>query len=387
MTTIATVPTYVVPGRKFQATVTLVGSGANYVRIWCTAAPPGSALRKKLDGEDTEDKKPRERIELIALDAGKPWNVTPDAFDVGGVYTLKAQEYTLGSSAFGGGYAGDPDGAPSETKVGGETSIALDIGKRIRSTIRAGNDSVDLVLWIWGTTIRETTLATHGEASPALVKATPTARELAAIESSTVRSTLDALIDVAASTAFGTVSTILSNSAGGFVKEWNDHIANSPTVHQNADTDNDLPIGLASAANASNLKDIVNEILRKVRQHYTNDAIDGGTTGGRDSGDYHNVSTKKNDNVNLPVVQGAGTDADAYWAIADIWRSYEAHRISTAVHDAADSTNTLTALPALLAVAREIYTIWASTSPTVPATQSSGVMALVAPGVFEEAPL
>lgn len=378
MASLSTVPAYPAPNREAQVIFTLTQSGTNFVRAWLTQAPPGSELRKKLDAS-TQSRFP---VHTGKGGAGDPWRFI---FDKGGRYTLVVQEYAQGARDYGGGYQGSPDGAPSETKVGSESTLSLFIGQRMTSTIAAGGDSVDLVLWVWNDSIRATTKATHGEDSPALVKETPTARELAAIESAAVQTALDALVDELVADAVGSPEAIFGIAAGGFVKEWNDHVADS-TAHEDADADNDLPVGLASSASVKGLRDAINAALPYIRNHYLNDAVNGGTVSGRDSGNYHNVSGKQNDNVNLPLIESAGSESDAYWALAELWRSHEAHRVSP-VHDSADSTNVLTALPSLLEIARQVFTVWASTSPTVPTTQSTGAITLISKAGFEESPL
>ena len=377
-------PEYPPPGREVTFTVSLSGDETDYVHIWVTDAPVGSELRGRLD----DSKDPRRRIHVYSGRGGSsdPFRYT---FDRGGKYTLVAQEVIRGASDFGGGYQGDPDGDLGVENEGNPGDITVYIGERLTSTIRAGSDSVDLVLWVWNDTIRATTRGVHGEESPAIVKPTPSARELAVIESADVQTTLSALVDVAVSTALGTVSSTLGNGTGGIVKEFNDHLAQA-SVHQNNDTENAIPTGLASTSGAKSLKQAINEILPRVRNHYLNDAAYGADPligAGRDTGDYHNVSGKVNDNLNLPIIDGAASEEDAYWALADLWRSHEAHRTSTSVHDAADSTNTLSSLPALLAVAKEIFTVWSSTNPTAPSTVSSGATKLIAQAGFRSEPL
>jgi hypothetical protein len=383
MPTLSTVPAYPPPNWETRVTFTLTESGTNWVRVWVTAAPEGSELRAKLDAKAALN-----RFEVYAGPGGANalWKQT---FGVGGKYTLVAQEYTRGATEFGGGYQNDARGAQTETKVGAESTLSLHIGQRLTSTISAGADSVDLALWVWDATIRATTIEPHGEVSPAITKDTPNARELAAIESTAVQTALTALVGQTAATAIGAAATVLSASAGGFIKEWNDHLADA-AVHQDADPDNLIPVGLASAASAGNLADVITAILPYITYHYTNDAVKGGTAVGIDSADYHNVSGKRNDNTNAPIVKSVSSPSDAYWACADLWRSYEAHRVSASpsgVHDSADSTNVLTALPALLGVAYQVFTVWASIAPTVPDTQSTGAMHLIAKAGFTEEPL
>jgi hypothetical protein len=382
MPSMSSVPLYPVPNRQVTFTVTLAEPTANFVRIWCTSAPQGSELRKALD----DSKDPRNRV-LFYEGKGGATATKQAIFEAGGVYTFTAQEYDRGASDFGGGYQGDPDGDLTSTPVGSASTLTVYIGERRESVIRAGIDSVNLVVWVWNDTIRATTRGTHGEASPAVFKIGATARELAVVESAAVKAAALDLVDVSVATALGTAGAFLANTAGGFVKEWNDHVADS-TVHQDADADNDIPTGLASVASAKALKQSVSEILSRVRNHYLNDAAYGNTVAGRDTGNYHDVSGKLNDNVNLPIIDGVSDD-DAYWAQAELYRSYEAHRVSaspTGVHDSADTTNALSALSPMLEVARQIFAVWAATSPTPAATVSSGATLLSAQAGFKAAP-
>ena len=387
MTTLSTLPVYPVPGRQTAVVFTLTESGSNFVRVWCTAAPPGSELRKALDGTSDPPTEPRSRHEVYKGDGGAD-NPLRRVFETGGRYVFVAQEYTKNATAFGGGYEGDPDGAPSETPVGTEATLELFIGQRMTSEIRAAGESVTVVLWVWDDTIRATTVATHGEKSPTLLATSPTVKVQAAMESATVIAALAALADDAVATAIGTPATILGNAVGGFIEEWNDHIADvSP--HNAVDAENEIPTGLAGAPSAANLASTVNEILRLMRQHYTNDAVEAGLVSGRDTGSYHDVGggTLDNDNANMPLFQSVGDPQDAYWAVAEIHRSYEAHRADATVHQPPDAVNVLSALPSLLALGSAIFTVWASTSPTTPATQSDGAMALIAKAGFTETPL
>ncbi len=375
MTTLTTLPTYPPPARETQVIFTLTGSGANFVRVWVTIAPPDSELRAKLD-ESTQN---RFEVHTGPGGAAVPWKFK---FDKGGKYTLVAQEYTLGANASGGGYRDSPASAPSETKVGAEVTLSLFIGQRMTAEIGANGDSATLVLWVWDQTIRATSLGVHGEVTPALQNDNPTPRARAAIESATIVAALAALVNTTASSAVG----LAEDHIDAFITYWNAHRSQGG-VHNASDTDNSVPAGLAVAASTSSLKDAISEILPKMRYHYTNDAVVGGTVNGRDSADYHQITgSNRNDNRNLPIITGVD-DVSAYWAIAELHRSYEAHRVSTVVHTAADATNALPALSPLLALASLFFGVLASTSPTVPPAQSTGAFKLITNASFAETPL
>jgi hypothetical protein len=376
MTTLSTLPTYAAPGREIKILLTLTNPTANFVRVRVTNAPPGSYYRKKLD-DSTQN-----RFDAFSGEGGSshPWR--SNNFDVGGKYTLVVQEYVRGASGYGGGYQKSPDGAPSETKVGTETTLELFVGQRLTSPIKVGEDAVTVALWVWGDSIRQTTVADHGEESPALTADSATPRASVAVESATVQTALNVLRNQVVTDAVGNVGTVLAD----IIAKWNAHLSQA-SVHQNNDGVNGLAVGLGGSPSAGALATAIAEILPRVRNHYTNDATFGATTFGRDSGDYHNVSGKKNDNANLPTVQGVSDLTDGYWAVADLARSYEAHRASVDVHDSADGTNALSARPLLMQLGEAVLVIFAATAVTSPATQSTGAMKLITAAGFSETPL
>jgi hypothetical protein len=128
-------------------------------------------------------------------------------------------------------------------------------------------------------------------------------------------------------------------------------------------------------------------MLRKLRQHFLNDAVDAGSLSGRDTGGYHAPGgTKQNDNVGLPLFESV-SEQDAYVALADIHRCLTAHFANATVHNNADVVNTLTALPLVLQLVSAIFAIWSSVTPTVAATQSPLAVAAMAKTGAREVPL
>jgi hypothetical protein len=371
MPTLATVPTYPVPGRQMRVTFTLTGPSANYYRAWVTDAPAGSELRKRLNDTGVT------RTQVAEGDAATVWEFEPDR---GGCYRVLVQEYTLGASDHGGGYEGDPDAAPSETKVGSETTLALYVGQKMVSQCGAGQDTADLVLYVWDATIRSTTLDAHGEVSPRIENASSPRASMAAVSPNTVTA-LAALSDVAVTTAIGTIATIVND----LISNFNSHLSQG-SVHQANDTDNDINVGFRDAQTPNTLARTVSECLTRWRQHMTNDNGLGiglaGTDPSTDPPDvtpapYHDVGGAKIDWTNLPVMTSVGDLSSAYRAIGDLWRCHEAHRVNTGVHDTSDTTNDLAALPALLTVHRRFFEAIAAISPTVPDSQSSGAVLLM----------
>jgi hypothetical protein len=371
VTSLSVSPTYPIPGRPCELTFVLTESGANFARIWVTDAPLGSDLRAKLTASGTS------RLPFHTGDVGEkhPVQFRPDK---GGVYTFVVQEYVKGTS-YGGGYQDDPNAAPSETKVGAEATLTLQVGQRVTQRVGVKGDTATLALWIFGSTIRPTTIEVHGEVTPALMSPT-SPRAVIAVETTAVKTELANLANASVATALGTLATIVANMVG----EINDHLAlTSGSVHNAADSDNTLPVGLSTTVSPKDLPATVNAILKALRQHYTNDD---NTGAGPDSAAYHKISSvNRNDRVNLPLFDSAGDLEQAYAALADIWRSYEAHRVLTSVHGAADNTNALAALPTCLKLHKEFLAVLASSSPSSPATVNSGVVTAVSVAGFREA--
>lgn len=375
MPTITTVPQYPIPERPAKLSVSLTGSGADYVRIWVTDAPEGSSYRKNLDEGDLG------RFQIYEGDAAQILDNL--VFDKGGAFTLAAQEYTLLAGSHGGGFENDPDAAPKETKVGGETSLTVYIGQRMQAQIGANGDTADLILYVWNDTIRATTKATHGIKTPR-IQNPATSRAASAIAATAVKTKLQSLVNVTASAAIGTLGTI----ADDLVTNYNAHLTETG-VHDTDDTDNSVTTDFAEAPTLTTLPRIVGELLSKLRRHMTNDGGLGPGTAGTDpaSGDttpnpYHNNGGAKSDWTNLPLFESASAQT-AYGALADFHRAFEAHRTSS-VHDADDTTNTLATLPALLQLYSAFYSALAALSPTVPSTQSTAAVLLMQQAAFRE---
>lgn len=367
MASLSTEPTYPVPGRKMRVVFALTESGTDYLRVWVTDAPQGSELKKELDDSG------KARSQVFEGDGNSAWEFAPDR---GGCYRLTVQEYTRGASTHGGAYEDDPNAAPSETKVGSESSLTLYVGQKLVSQLGVGGDVADLVLYVFDSTIRATTLEIQGEVSPRIENPSSDRARSAMVDSS-VQTNLAALDGDVVATAIGTVSTIASD----IVTNFNSHL-DQASVHQNDDEDNGVNPGFGSAVTPETMPRVLTETLTKMRRHMLNDAGSGpGTV--NDGADppvltpYHDVGGAKFDWTNLPLFVSVGDTASSYRALADIWRAYEAHRVSTTVHDAADSTNDLAALPALLTVHRYFFAALAALTPTVPDTQSTGAQLLI----------
>lgn len=379
--TVTTKPTYALPAAAVACDVGASGTDVNYVRLWVTDAPPGSRYRALLD-QSGADRVPigvdvgfftTGRADLQdAGDAGAfdPRKGVSLELDVGGAYTFVGQEYVRGASSYGGGYAGSPDSFVSETKVGSEQTLTVHAGTKLSSRVGVPEyGTAELVVWVWDDTIRPTTVAVHGEKTPAVVNARGRA-ETAAL-SSTVIAALAALENKTASAVVGNLDTL----AGEMKTDLVTHMA-SAVFHSAADTTNDDEIRLLNAApttpagHAQFISTVRNALDRHMRNLPTSIT------------EVHKVSGNSTpDYANLLIAGAAPNAADPTQiliAYADTFRAYEAHRASTAVHASADGSNVLsTALGELVTLHKTFLEAMRAMSPTAPTTTNEAETTLV----------
>lgn len=372
--TLATVVTYPLPG-LIPARATLSGGG-NYWRAWCTAAPIGSKLRNAIDQDVA--------ARVLAAEGGTVETVQLE-LDVGGAYTFACQEYTKGASTYGGGYSESPDGFTTETKVGAENTQTLYVGQRLVTRMGApGYGYADVAVHVWNATIRPTTLALHGEVTPAVV-ATSSPQAAVAAQNATFLTTLATMGNVAASTAIGALDTLCAELRTDIPLHFN----NSPATryHDNAgapapDTDNDtaierLPITPGTPAG---YVAFLNTVRDRLQRHMTNSP-----------GLYHGLVATGPDpdytNALLSPIPAGADMSQVLAAAADTVSRYNAHLADVTHHLNADVTNGITtALGALAQTHRDFIAALRPLSPTPPATLNSGAVALIHGAGFYERP-
>lgn len=361
-------PTY--PTTKKPVHLDFVATeGGAAVRLFCTDAPLGSKLREQITGSSAS------RVQVHEGDIATPFEFNADA---SGVYTFVAQE--IQKPTFAGGFKGDPralidvgGGALGTQKVLGETVLRLNIGTRLTMPLGVGQDVATLVLWVWEDTIRSTSVALHGETTPAVVNPSSAVATTAALSAS-VLTALAALYDEAAVLAVGSFVTMISTARAAI----NLHLADTAT-HYTADTSNTIPPAISYSNSKGSTPKAVAKMVELLRAHMSTDMRDGATSSfGPGSGDWHQYAGfNMSDGVNA-MIAGQPTDvASAVVAFADLWRAYEAHRVDAFVHQAPDETNSLTALPPLFEVHRAFLESVQSISPTPAASENPGAPVLI----------
>jgi len=369
MASLSTTPASPIPGRPFRVAVTAT-AGGNAVRVWCSAAPPGSKLRRELDTSQAS------RISVATCDAGKFFELTVDK---GGGYVFELNELQVGSG-FSGGYEGDARGAPSEEILSTGEAIVY-VASAISQTIGAGNDRAELRLFVLGDTIIGTTVEQHGQVTPRVelgAQATPRARSAA--EATATKAAVAALAGITASAALGSLSAVLADLALRYGR----HIVRSPS-HAAIDTNNGVTAANYAVANsASGLSEGTNLLRAALGRHVRNEDTSA-TPGGTGSAAYHTAGALISWAA-LPLASlSAGEEpAGLIAALVDLWRAYAAHRVSS-VHTAPDNSNAALALPPLLEAHRQFLDQLAALSPTNPPTGHSAETLLSSSAGFKQA--
>jgi hypothetical protein len=367
LATLSTLPEAPLPGRPFRLTLTAT-EGGNAVRAWCTAAPPGSKLRKELDDSGAT------RVAVVpGIESGKFAELT---LEKGGAYALELEELQRGNG-FGGGYQGDPRGAPSEAIVD-TSSASVYVATALTCELGLAPDTAKLRLYVLGDDIIRTTAAVHGVTTPALdVTATTTARARAAAETETVRAAVAALAGTTASAALGNLATVLGN----LIARITGHLTREQS-HANADVNNTIPDQYAVPNSAAGIREGITKFREALVRHIRN--VNPTLTTGTGSAEYHANEGGVSWNA-MPLERaGAGDDPLTQMvAIADGWRAYEAHRVS-AVHVVADNTNRASALPPLLSLHRLFLEQLAALAPTTPPTAHGAATLLANTAGFKD---
>ena len=245
-------------------------------------------------------------------------------------------------------------------------------------------DTATILFYVFdGYMVRATDKQTYGEQTPAIIDP-KTKKATGAAGAAATLAALAALGGQTATAIRGDLATVVSNIATQFALH---RVVITAGMHNVADTYSLIPADIFASVTPKELPTFVNAALQAFRRHMTNDSNGtgpGSNTLGGSIGPFHAPGVGGYcDFINAPLYRSVGGVEDAYGAVADLWRSYEAHRVSvggTNAHGTADVTHTLTALPPLLAVHAAFLTVTAALSPAPAPGQQSGVALLTAIG-------
>ncbi len=370
---VSTVPTAPVAGRPCK--LVLAATSGNYVRLWCTDAPPGSNLRANLDESGAT------QVAVGEADAGRQ---LPFTADKGGAFVFRVEEITRGASVYGGVYDTDPNKAPSEEIVGTPTSVSLYFASPLLSTLGVGQDTVELLVYVLSDEIIPTTIELHGVVSPAL-RNPRTGLAKRAAESPAVRPALAALVGEA-SAKRGDIGTWLTN----LIAAINEHLADA-AAHENVDGDNPIPDAYRYASTTEGQKKSVAAIRRALDNHMRNDnpsAVqsvppDPPVVIGTGSAAYHDGPGGKVDWANALLPTAPSDQLSVLVSAADSYRAYEAHRVST-VHEAPDAAHVAAVPDALIALHVAFVRQLATQSPVNPTNEHPAKSLLMSGAGFKE---
>lgn len=349
-------PAYPVQGQLCKITFDGLHADTNFVRLFPVSAPIGSKLREALDAAKGQ------LAEVHSGASGLPWNFTPDK---GGVYTFKLDE-TATQPSSGSLFENDPTGAPQPTPTQ-SGSVVLYVGQKLEMTLGASPNEVTLRLFVWNDTIRSTTVAVHGEDTPALVNATSVLAENASYDTS-VLDAVAALDGLTATAAAGTLPADFLTARGLYIAH-----ASNTTAHTNNDDVNALSTGWTAANTKA-----AEEAIRSLRF-----AIDSHTKQLTDVADatVHPII----DGTTAFVSNGANDEPQTqFFALADAIVRIQQHAALSGTHAsvvaiADQSVGPLTALCIALIEALQDQT------PTIPTAKNPGAARLGQLAGFKEA--
>lgn len=350
-------PEYPIPGEQVEVTFTGLDSDTNFVEVFAISAPEKSSLHTRIE-EST-----KERVRVHSGESSRSWIVKPD---VGGVYTYTLTEQTITSPSLS-GFHKDPGGAPSPVIVA-STTLTLVVGQKLTHPLGTSKDFAELTLFVWNDTIRATTLEVHGIVTPAILNPS-SVMAASAIEDTSVSGAVAVLIESTATTIVGNIATVFA----GMRDDYQAHIANA-THHNAADTTNTIGDGY-TATTAPGAEDGINALFQAYAGHLSNIVTSPATA-------PHDLVDGSNGTVTGGAGQGAETKIAA---LADFYIAYSAHIANASIHNSADVTNTLTALPPLMNLHRYFFEALASQTPTTPTGQNSAVATLAQLAGFTEA--
>lgn len=326
VTAVSTIPSVPLPG-IIRVSFSVSGGG-NWVRAWICDAPAGSKYRAQLDTVRgaVASAHGGTALEVWAGDVNDEWAAQ---FDRGGVYVVKAQEFTRGASTYGGDYSGSPAGAQNETPIGSVATLNLYVAQQVRARFGVpGRGTSDLICTVLNDSIVEVSAADFGARTPRWENHSSVIAESAAravLGEYTFSGTIASVV--------GTLATYATTLRTKF-----DAHRTQGGIHPTNDTVNVVGTQWDAAGNPAAFVACVNKIRDAFYRHLTNDS-----GGGPGSGDFHQYGGNDVINwTNAPIVGGATDLESAVTTLAGVILMYESHRLSSGAgsgHTTADTTN------------------------------------------------
>ena len=365
MASIATVPAYPIPGDV--RLVFTPNTSTYYLRLYVTAAPLGSHLSTLLDKGTTST---RYLVWEGYMDEEPTLN-----FDKGGSYSLQMDVFTKGASSYGGGYLLDPNSFLTETVDAVQSAaVTFNVGQRVDCRLgSAARGFATLRMWVWGDTVRPTNAQEYDMATPVIINPSTEAAHIAQ-QSTSVETALASVANNTATALIGDLAALCADFKAKVVA----HMTNTGAAfHSNADAVNSAAIDRlpSSPSTPEGIVSFARVLRESLIRHMTNEsaipAYHEDPAGGADYPDYNNLPASD-------APGGPGAMVLAVACLADAFRAYEAHRITTPSHNIADATNTMSStLGNLLVLHKDFLDAAQSTSGTGAPQLNPGASKLV----------
>jgi hypothetical protein len=360
---VSTLPAQPISGRECK--LRFSATAGNFVRLWCTDAPPGSKLRNEIDATGAT------QISVASGDVGRD---VPFLADKGGAYVFRVEEISKGANALGGVYDTDPNKAPSEALLGFQ-SETLYFASALTCNLGVGQDTAELLLYVLNAQVIATSFDLHGVVSPVLGKTKSGIAKMAA-ESAAVRAAVASLVGVAV-TVLGDTGVWLDS----LIDSFNAHRV-ATSVHAANDSDNAVAAAFRHASTTEAQKKSVAALRKALDNHMRNDNP-AATTPGTGSAAYHSGIGGEVDWANALLPAAPSDQLSVLLSAADAYRAFEAHRLSD-VHAAHDTVSVAASPSPLLALHVAFLRQLATQSPANPANEHSAKSLLMSGGGFKE---
>lgn len=329
--TISTTPAYPAAAPRGSCSVLFAHTQTSATRIVIrpVAAPPESSYGKELA---KRERLPGVELPILNGEIGT-WSVE---VDYPGVYTFEVDE--VGVSTVAPRFEDDSVGKAEPTIL--ETStVRIYFGERVNVPLQAGNDSAQLVLYVWDDTIRETTFAQHGIDSPAIENPRRSKIVDIAMQDESLKEKVSALVGVTVTSLLSGVSSLFNEVRAMYASH-----AGSSTYHASADTDNAVPstwsAGDSKSAEASiaKLYQALEAHTKKLRLLEPASVIDGDVTWAV----VHYLQEGTSSCLTSGYASGTVSQISA---IVDIYYRIKTHASVSAAHKAAQSIGPLSSHP------------------------------------------
>jgi hypothetical protein len=363
---LVSLPVYPIPEQRCELTFSGLDPATNQITIYPVSAPIGSRVRGDIDASKGT------RVEEYTGKSSLPWVFTPD---VGGRYVFNVEESTINAprgKRFDLDTYGSPDPAIAQT-----STVSLFVGERMTLSLGESPHAAQLACYVWNETIRATTLAVHGEDTPALSGATSPRSAIAILDA--------ALLADVATMSGSTVAAFTGTFADQFVicrDAYDLHLTDATFggQHENPDDLNLCGEGLR-ATDQTLAQTALSEFRRRLSAHAVTMTDSGGL------GVHWEYPDSASDAF---ILSGSsGSRSEQYLALADIIVRLENHLAAFGPggvdwHVGVDNPGTVLGICPMLTLCRDYLRALGSEIVSIPDGRNAGAAKLEQLAGFEK---